>query len=98
MQEALTNVARHANVHAATVRVWTNGDTLSIEIADAGQGFDLETVVGRDTSGLAGMRERAMLAGGQLKIESSAGEGTRLLAGLSIKRQKESHKPIWSPR
>lgn len=98
VQEALTNVARHANVHAATVRVWTHQDTLSIEIADAGQGFDLETVVGRDTSGLAGMRERATLAGGQLKIESSAGEGTRLLAELSIKRQKEPHKPIWSPR
>lgn len=98
VQEALTNVARHANVHGATVRVWTHQEILSIEIADAGQGFDLETVVGRDTSGLAGMRERATLAGGQLKIESSVGEGTRLLAELNIKRQKEPHKPIWSPR
>jgi signal transduction histidine kinase len=90
VQEALTNVARHANVHEATVRVSTHQDTLSIEVADGGQGFDLETVVARETSGLAGMRERATLAGGELKIESSPGEGTRLLAELSIKRHKEA--------
>ena len=90
VQEALTNIARHANVHEATVRVWTHQDMLSIEVADGGQGFDLETVVAAETSGLAGMRERATLAGGELKIESSLGEGTRLLAELSIKRYKEA--------
>lgn len=88
VQEALTNVARHANVQEATVRVWTHQDTLSIEVADSGDGFDLETAVTRETSGLAGMRERATLNGGQLKIESRVGEGTRLLAELNIRRQK----------
>jgi signal transduction histidine kinase len=92
VQEALTNVARHANVHEATVRVWTHQDTLAIEVADAGRGFDLEAVVGCETSGLTGMRERAMLAGGQLKLESSVGEGTRLLAELSIKSRNETQK------
>ncbi|HET6977160.1 MAG TPA: PAS domain-containing protein [Pyrinomonadaceae bacterium] len=92
VQEALTNVARHANVAEATVRVWTHQGTLSIEIVDGGNGFDLETVVARETSGLAGMRERAMLAGGQLKIESTVGEGTRLLAELSIKHKKEAQR------
>jgi PAS domain S-box-containing protein len=87
VQEALTNVARHANVQEATVRVWTDEDMLSIEVADGGQGFDLDSVVVRETSGLTGMRERAMLAGGQLKIESRPGEGTRLLAELSIARK-----------
>jgi len=94
VQEALTNVARHANVHEATVRVWTHQDTLLIEVADGGQGFDLETVVAGETSGLAGMRERATLAGGELKIESSPGEGTRLLAELRIKRYKEAQKVL----
>lgn len=84
VQEALTNVARHANVPEARVQVWTDQDKLSIEVADAGQGFDLETVVARETSGLTGMRERATLAGGQLQIKSRPGEGTRLLAELSI--------------
>ena len=88
VQEALTNVARHANVPKATVRVWTDQHILSIEVADAGQGFDLDPVGARQTSGLAGMHERAMLAGGQLKIESRVGEGTRLLAELSINHNK----------
>ncbi|HEX7335336.1 MAG TPA: PAS domain-containing protein [Pyrinomonadaceae bacterium] len=88
VQEALTNVARHANVPEASVRVWTNQHILSIEVADAGHGFDLDPVVVRQTSGLTGMQERAMLAGGQLKIESRVGEGTRLLAELSIHHKK----------
>jgi PAS domain S-box-containing protein len=89
VQEALTNVARHANVPEVTVRVWTNQSVLSIEVADAGEGFDLDAVVSRQTSGLAGMHERAMLASGQLKIESRLGEGTRLLAELSISHKKQ---------
>ncbi len=45
VQEALTNVARHANVPEATVRVWTHQETLSIEVADAGEGFDVDAAV-----------------------------------------------------
>jgi signal transduction histidine kinase len=84
VQEALTNVARHAGVEEATVRVWTHQDTLSIQVEDGGRGFALESVAGRETSGLAGMRERTTLLGGQLKIDSSVGSGTRLLAELSV--------------
>src|SRR5262245_52196895 len=87
VQEALTNVARHANVQQASVRVWTDQDTLSIEVADAGKGFELENMLARETSGLTGMRERATLAGGQLKIETRPAEGTRLIAELSIARK-----------
>ena len=86
VQEALTNVARHAKVPEVTVRVWAHQDTLSIEVADDGQGFELDSVVARGTSGLTGMRERATLAGGQLQIESRPGAGTRLVAELSIAR------------
>lgn len=89
VQEALTNVARHASVREAAVRVWTRQDVLSIEVVDAGLGFDLDTVLGRETSGLTGMRERATLAGGQMKIESWPGSGTRLLAELKIMRYNE---------
>ncbi len=92
VQEALTNVARHANVHEATVRVWTDHDKLSIEVVDEGLGFDLDTVVACETSGLTGMRERATLAGGQLKLESTVGDGTRLLAELSVRRHKEAKR------
>lgn len=90
VQEALTNVARYANVNAAAVTVWTHHDTLMIEVVDEGQGFDLDAVIARETSGLTGMRERATLADGQLKFESIPGRGTRLLAKLSTKRCKEA--------
>jgi PAS domain S-box-containing protein len=84
-QEALTNVARHASVSQATLRVWTDHHALNLQIEDQGRGFDPEAVLGvSDTSGMAGMRERAMLLGGQLTIESHFGSGTSLTAELRI--------------
>ncbi len=81
VQEALTNVARHAETHEATVRVWADGHGLGLQIEDKGKGFDTETALAADnTSGLAGMRERAHLLGGSFLIESSPGAGTRLTA------------------
>lgn len=56
---------------------------LTVQIEDKGQGFDVDKIV--DTSGLAGMRERTKLLGGQLLVESRVGEGTRLTAELSIR-------------
>ena len=85
VQEALTNVARHAQVSEATVRLSTHQQTLLIEIEDKGKGFNTESVLSAsETSGLAGMRERAVLLGGGLKIESRPGGGTRLTAELSL--------------
>jgi PAS domain S-box-containing protein len=85
VQEALTNIARHAHAQEATVRLSTHQRTLVIEVEDRGSGFDLESVLAAsDTSGLAGMRERADLLGGRLTIESHSGAGTRLTAELSI--------------
>ena len=84
-QEALTNIARHAGVTEATLRVWTEAHTLTIQVEDSGSGFDPEAAMaGNDTSGLAGMRERATLLGGQLTVESRSGAGTRLTAELVI--------------
>jgi PAS domain S-box-containing protein len=85
VQEALTNVARHANVSEATVRLWTEAEKLLINVEDAGTGFDAGTMLASsDTSGLAGMRERAVLLGGQLILESQPDGGTHLTAELSI--------------
>jgi PAS domain S-box-containing protein len=85
IQEALTNVARHSQASEATVRMSTHRRILLIEVEDAGKGFDVESALGKnETSGLAGMRERAMLLGGQLVVESSPGDGTRLRAELII--------------
>jgi PAS domain S-box-containing protein len=84
VQEALTNVARHAKVAEVSVKLWTNERTLFIEVQDRGIGFVPDMVLTSETSGLAGMRERAGLLGGQLRIESLVGKGTRLVAELMI--------------
>jgi signal transduction histidine kinase len=85
VQEALTNVARHAHTSEATVRLSTHRQTLLIEVEDFGSGFDVESVLtATETSGLAGMRERVVLLDGQLTVESQPGSGTRLTAELSI--------------
>ncbi|MET0645950.1 MAG: PAS domain S-box protein [Pyrinomonadaceae bacterium] len=81
VQEALTNVARHAATDEVTVRVWADGHGLNIQIEEQGKGFDAEAALSADnTSGLAGMRERAHLLGGSFLVESSPGAGTRLTA------------------
>ncbi len=83
VQEALTNAARHAQVNEATVRVWTQQDKLMVQVEDTGIGFDpTQTLIASNTSGLAGMRERAKLLGGQVLVESRSGAGTRLTAEL----------------
>jgi PAS domain S-box-containing protein len=85
VQEALTNVARHAQAKEVMVRLSTHQHTLLIEVQDAGKGFDPDSVFSASgTSGLAGMRERAVLLGGGLTIESRSGDGTRLTAELSL--------------
>lgn len=85
VQEALTNVARHAQTDRATVRVWADQQQLTVQVEDQGQGFDADAALQSDaTSGLAGMRERVNLLGGQFVIESTPGAGTRLTAELNL--------------
>jgi PAS domain S-box-containing protein len=85
VQEALTNVARYAQVKEVNVRLWRAGDHLHLEVVDQGAGFDLQGVLGAPQSnGLTGMSERATLIGGQFKIESTRGVGTRLTATLPL--------------
>ena len=82
IQESVTNVLRHAKASELWVKASSEREHVLVEVSDDGVGITPDVVFGR---GLTGMRERATLAGGQLKIESRAGDGTRLLAELSIK-------------
>jgi PAS domain S-box-containing protein len=83
VQEALTNVARHAGVTDVTVEVWPEDGVLRVRIADEGVGFDADAALAAGTSGgLAGMRERALLLGGSLTIQSAPGHGTTVSALL----------------
>jgi PAS domain S-box-containing protein len=85
VQEGLTNIARHAQVGAASVCVWIRQGLLTITIEDDGRGFDVDGVLQAGHSlGLVGMRERALLLGGQCTIDSTPREGTRIIAMLPL--------------
>jgi signal transduction histidine kinase len=80
-QEALTNVAKHARADQVSVTLARAGEGLSLIVEDDGVGFDPAVPVAAGPSGgfgLAGMRERAALLGGELLITSRPGQGTRL--------------------
>jgi PAS domain S-box-containing protein len=97
VQEALTNVARHAGVRAATVRLWADDDTVGVQVEDQGKGFDARGGPDGGSGGLSGMQERARLLGGQLEIESIPGEGTRLTALLPLRNTEERDRHVDDP-
>jgi signal transduction histidine kinase len=82
VQEALNNVAKHAGASRAHLQVRGRGDRLDLLVSDDGRGFDPAGKHGG--FGLAGMRERVELAGGELRIESRPGGGARVMATIPL--------------
>ena len=87
VQEAITNIAKHA--HASTLRVAARSfnSMLRIVVIDDGAGFDagpLQNAPGK-CFGLAGMTERLSMIGGHLRIESHIGKGTQVVASVPLK-------------
>ena len=91
IQEALTNVMRYAAVTEVQLALWISDSRrrLVIQVEDRGGGFNPQAVGQESSSGLSGMRERAMLLGGQLHIESGPGEGTCIKAELPLTPREE---------
>jgi NarL family two-component system sensor histidine kinase YdfH len=87
LNEALTNVTRHARAGQVWVRLEANKDHLELEIRDDGQGFDSGKVAGAGHYGLLGIRERARLVGGTLEIESGTGQGTLIRLVVPIPQE-----------
>ena len=81
VQESLTNALRHANPTTVTVAVETSDERVTVSVMDDGTGMPGEAP--RGTAGIAGMRERALLVGGRLTIESGPGEGTEVRLEVS---------------
>ncbi len=77
-QEAVTNVAKHANAKNLTVKLEFIEDKVMLIVRDDGVGFDVEKNDKTNYFGLKGMRERTQLVGGELNITSKAGEGTTI--------------------
>ncbi len=81
-QEALTNVARHADATTAQVTMTIGDRSLRVEVTDDGCGFDTETQTRH--LGLAGMAERATLAGGDLTVTSRPDAGTTITLEVPV--------------
>jgi signal transduction histidine kinase len=82
VQEALTNVARHAAAKVVTVELRAEGGDLVLSVEDDGRGFVPGSPEASRGNGLGGMRERAELSGGTLALTSRPGGGTRLVVTL----------------
>ena len=80
-QEALHNVVKHANASNATLRIFRDGSRVRLSVGDDGIGFAPDAVP-RGHLGLIGMRQRVDLVGGELRVESRAGEGTLIEAAV----------------
>jgi len=76
LQEALTNVVRHAKATSVHVQLNVSNNKLIMEIIDNGIGFDKNYKVRQDSYGLIGMKERVFLLEGELTIHGEIGNGT----------------------
>jgi PAS domain S-box-containing protein len=83
-QEALTNVARHAEATRVAVSIRKTSRSLRLRVEDDGKGIDQEQVADPRAFGLIGMRERACLFGGEVKIVGSPGEGTAVMVAIPL--------------
>lgn len=96
VQEALWNIRHHSGAAVASVGVTAAPELLSVEITDAGRGFDVERTVREGAAtgrlGLAGMQERVRLLGGVLDLVS--GEGGPTTVRATIPRWRPSDAPV----
>lgn len=81
VQEAITNIAKHAEARHVTIRLSFDGDGVTVGVADDGRGFDVDralglTAPGTESVGLLGMQERVRLLNGRMEIHSTEGGGT----------------------
>ncbi|RCK74906.1 MAG: hypothetical protein ANABAC_1623 [Anaerolineae bacterium] len=94
IQEALTNVARHAQARNVSVLIEQRGEELVAVVEDDGVGFDISRIEMGDSAqahlGLAGMQERAALLGGTITFESEIGRGTSIYIQLPIPKAEEN--------
>lgn len=84
-QEGLTNALRHSGARSATISLVADAEMLTLRVADDGKGMPAPLPHG--TAGIAGMRERALLVGGRLSIESAPGRGTEVRLSIPVDQE-----------
>ena len=88
LQEALTNVARHAHAGAVRINLRERGRTLTLTVRDNGRGITKKELSSVESIGLLGMTERARLLGGRVTITGVAGRGTTVTVHVPTPRAK----------
>jgi two-component system, NarL family, sensor histidine kinase UhpB len=81
-QEGLTNAWRHSGADSVTLSLKADAKTVTLSVTDDGEGMPPE--LPRGTAGIAGMRERTLLVGGRLSIESRPGQGTEVRLTIPV--------------
>jgi signal transduction histidine kinase len=101
VQEALTNIVRHAQAEHVDIRLCQDEDRLELDIYDDGIGFDVSEVIDRASGdlsmGLLGMQERVQLIGGSIQITSDPDKGTKIRARFPITPQFSAGKSAVNP-
>jgi len=96
-QEAITNVAKHAQATHASIRLHFSHQEVTLNVSDNGVGMDVEIARRAAASGkgwgLAGIRERIQLVEGRLDVRSAPGTGTDLSVWVPIPKKEETHEP-----
>ena len=82
VQEALTNIIKYAQASGVVIEIKNTPGNVTISVADNGNGFSIKEIENKKTMGIMGMKERAEIFGGKLDIESSPGNGTKIILSL----------------
>lgn len=91
VQEALQNMAKHSCADYAVLKLADDGEMLQMEISDNGKGFTHAEASRRMGLGLASMRERLSILGGNLQVKSAPGRGTILSARVRLESTRASY-------
>jgi signal transduction histidine kinase len=86
-QEALTNIAKHAQARSVHAELFANAQAVTLEVRDDGKGLTPEQLAKPASFGLRGMMERARALGGWLDVSGAPGRGTTVMASFPRKRQ-----------
>ncbi len=91
-QEALANVAKHANAHQVKITLWKDQGRIMLEIVDDGVGFEIRRVSLALGHGLANMRTRARKMGGDIEVTSEPGKGTTIRTWIPLDQNDHTHQ------
>ncbi|MFC1963010.1 PAS domain S-box protein [Chloroflexota bacterium] len=90
-QEALTNIARHANATEVNICLQNSKGNLVLTVADNGKGIGKKVASSSKSFGLIGMRERTIACGGEIIIKGISGKGTLITLCIPFSEKKQSH-------